>query len=315
MNGRAATAFRGADGDAATHVPEVSVSDMVAGLVALTAALPGLTGPLMDSSDLGNRDPEFLARVTPLFFAVGQYYFRAEADGLRHVPRDRPFIAVGNHSGAPLLPDSWVGAAWWAMEVGLDRPVYILVHDVPLRIPILGNLMMRAGCLRASRANAEKALASGASVLIYPGGDLECMRSFRARNRIDFRGRMGFAELALRHGVPILPFVNVGGAEVYFTVFQGERLARWAGLDRLARINALPLNVGLPWGLWLGAFFPYLPLPAKFSYRIAPAITVERNQELARDRTAVQGLYRRVTGTMQNMVDDLASRRRFPVIG
>src|SRR6185295_17489305 len=193
--------------------------------------------------------------------------------------------------------------------------IYMLAHDMPLRIPVLGNLMMRAGCLRATRENAEKVLASGASLLVYPGGDVDCMRSFWNRNRVDLRGHTGFIALAFRYGVPIVPFVNVGGQEVYFTIFSGARLARWSGIDRLLRVKALPLIAGLPWGLWWTGFVPYLPLPSKLSYAVAPPIQVDRDPVSARDPAALRRVYRRVTGTMQAMVDEMASRRRFPVIG
>jgi 1-acyl-sn-glycerol-3-phosphate acyltransferase len=318
MNDRAAGALRAAGIAPETsgpRFPDVSMSEIFASVVELIGALPELAGPQLDSSDLRNRDPELLRRIAPLFYAIGKYYFRGEGEGLENLPRDEQFIAVGNHSGPPLIPDVWVAGAWWMMEIGVEHPVYILVHDVPLRIPVLGNLMMKAGCLRASRENAEKVLASGASLLVFPGGDAECMRSFWNRNRIDLRGHTGFIELAFRHGVPILPMVNVGGQEVYFTLFSGERLARLSGLERLTRVQALPLIAGLPWGLWLSGFVPYLPLPAKLSYAVAPPIRVERDPERARDRAAVRRVYGRVTGIMQDMVDELASRRRFPVIG
>jgi 1-acyl-sn-glycerol-3-phosphate acyltransferase len=297
------------------RIPDVSLPDALVALRDLIASIPSLAGPLMDSSSLDNRDPEFFRRVAPLFYAISWYYFRSEGFGLENIPRERPFIAVGNHSGPPLLPDVLVAGAWWAMEIGVDCPVYVLGHDLPLRIPILGNMMMKVGALRASRENAEKALAAGASILIYPGGDAECVRPFFQRDRIDLRGNTGFVQLAFRHGVPILPFANVGGSEVYFTLFAGESLARWTGYERLTRVKSLPLNFGLPWGFWLTSLVPYLPLPTKISYSVGSPIDVERSPELANNRTAVGRVYQRVTRSMQTMVDDMARRRRFPVIG
>ncbi len=37
---------------------------------------------------------------------LSETYFRTTFTGLQHVP-DPPFIVVGVHSGAPLLPDVW----------------------------------------------------------------------------------------------------------------------------------------------------------------------------------------------------------------
>ncbi len=77
----------------------------------------------------------------------------------------------------------------------------------------------------------------------------------------------------------------------------------------------MPVNLGLPWGLWVTGFVPYLPLPSKLVYKVGEPIELEHAPELADDPDAVQRAYDRVTGVMQDMMDDLARRRRFPVIG
>src|SRR5262249_48682303 len=235
--------------------------------------------------------------------------------GLEHVPIDGQYIGVGNHGGAPLLPDVVCLCAWWVLEMGLDRPTYIMVHDFPFRIPVLRNLMCRVGAMPASRENAERVLGSGASMLCFPGGELDCLRSFRDRNRVMLYGRTGFVKLAFKYGVPIVPFVNIGGHEVYFTLFSSQRLARWTGLEKFARVKSVPLILGLPWGLWFTGFLPYLPLPSKLVYKVGEPIRVQHDPDRANDRDAVQRVYRQVTEVMQEMLDDLASRRRFPVIG
>src|SRR5262249_60573621 len=93
----------------------------------------------------------------------------------------------------------------------------------------------------APPGNAEKLRAPGAPHHLSPGGELDCLKSFWRRHTVDFHGRTGFIEAALRLGVPILPVVNVGGHEVYFTVFSSQRLARWSGLSRLTRAKTVPL--------------------------------------------------------------------------
>jgi 1-acyl-sn-glycerol-3-phosphate acyltransferase len=265
--------------------------------------------------DQAARDPEFIRSVAQPLFDRLRAYFRSEIEGGDRLPRNRPFIAVANHNGGPLLPDCWVLASHWWSVLGVDAPSYALVHDAALAIPGLRTFLGRIGGLRASRASAEYALARGGPLLIYPGGELDCLKSFWRRHRIDFRGRMGFIRLALEHRVPIVPVVNVGGHEVYVTLWSSERLARWTGLARLTRVKTLPLNLGLPWGVWLGGFVPYLPLPAKFVYRVGPPIELQGGPEAARDENRVRIAYARVTRVMQGMLDDLARRRRYPVFG
>ena len=270
----------------------------------------------VDPDDPSCRDPEFIRTYAlPFFRFIGERYFRAEVEGEEHFPRTGPFIAVANHNGGPMLPDCWVMAAFWWASLGPERPAYAMVHDAALAVPGLRTFLVRVGGLRGTRANAEKVLRLGAPLLVYPGGELDCLKSFWRRHTIDFHGRTGFIELAMRTGAPILPVVNVGGHEVYLTVYSSQRLARWTGMARLTRVKTLPVNIGLPWGVWLTGFLPYLPLPAKFVYRIGEPIHLGHDVRRSRDRRAVQDAYARVTGVMQDMLDDLARRRRLPVLG
>ena len=65
----------------------------------------------LDPSDMRNRDVTCLKVLARLFYAVGVRYFRAECEGLENLPTRGQFIGVGNHSGAPLLPDVAILAA------------------------------------------------------------------------------------------------------------------------------------------------------------------------------------------------------------
>ena len=246
---------------------------------------------------------------------LSRRYFRAEFEGLENVPRKAPFIAVANHSGAPILPDIWpMIAKWWEL-FPLEQPSYALIHDMAFRLPFVRNLLIKMGGLRAGRESAERALEAGGVLLVMPGGDAEAQRSYWARNRIDLRGRTGVVELALRFGVPLLPVVNVGGSEVNLTLVSSRRLARWTGLERLARVKTLPLTFGLPWGVWLTGFVPYLPLPSKISYRVGTPFEFPRNAELAHNADLLERSSRLLTDSMQRMLSELSQRRRLPVLG
>jgi 1-acyl-sn-glycerol-3-phosphate acyltransferase len=266
--------------------------------------------------DLAARDAQFIERVAlPAFTFLRQYYFRAELEGGEHLPASGPFMTVANHNGGPIMPDVWVLASYWWSLLGTARPAYAMVHDAALAIPGLGTFLRKVGGVRASRENAARALRAGAPILVYPGGELDALKSFRRRNRVDFRGRKGFIRLAVALGVPIVPVVSAGGHEVYVTLLSSERLARWSGLARLARVKTVPVNLGLPWGIWVSGFVPYLPLPAKLTYRVGRPIVVGPDPEAAADDCFVGEVYRHVTCTMQRMLDDLTAHRRFPVLG
>jgi 1-acyl-sn-glycerol-3-phosphate acyltransferase len=256
------------------------------------------------------RDPDFIRRRAMPAFTALRRYFRAELSGMEQVPRSGPFIVVGNHNGGPLLPDCFVMMSYWWERFGPEHPAYGLVHDSALGLPGLHTLLTKLGGLRATRENGDRVLDAGAPLLLYPGGDLDCLKSFWTRHTIDFHGRTGFVSMALSHGVPIVPLVNTGGHEVYVTVLSSPLLARWSGAAWLTRVKTIPLNVGLPWGIWMSPFLPFLPLPVKFTYRLGPPIDLGHDPEAAHDPRALRVAAARVTRTMQAMMDEMVARRR-----
>jgi 1-acyl-sn-glycerol-3-phosphate acyltransferase len=269
----------------------------------------------LDPTELHHRDPAFIRAVLPYLDAFTGPYFRPEFEGVEHIPKTGPFIAAGNHNGGPVLADLWTLLAFWEKTIGPEFPIYAMVHDAVFKVPIAGNAFLKLGGLRACPESASRVLESGGGVLAYPGGELDCCRTFWDRNRIDLHGRTGFIKLAFRYGAPILPFVNAGGHETLVTLVSSRRLARWTGLERLLRVKTFTVSMGLPWGIFATPLVPFIPLPAKFVYRAAEPIRVEHDPDRANDETAVRRVYRQVTEVMQDMLDDLARRRRFPVLG
>src|SRR5205823_11022457 len=140
-----------------------------------------------------------------------------------------------------------------------------------LSLPGLG-FLRKYGTVAASPENAEEALASGAALLVYPGGDYEVHRPTWERHKVDFNRRRGFIRLALEQNVPIVPVVSIGGQETALFLTRGQRAARFLGLDRLARIKVLPISIGPPFGVNVLDLPLRLPVPAKITIEVLPPV-------------------------------------------
>ncbi|HRH00102.1 MAG TPA: hypothetical protein PLR99_27840, partial [Polyangiaceae bacterium] len=77
--------------------------------------------------ELGAYDPAFVAAHAPWLRRALFRYFRADVSGLEHLP-EGPFVAVGNHSGATLIPDTLVWLAAYH-TAGRATPLLTLAHD------------------------------------------------------------------------------------------------------------------------------------------------------------------------------------------
>jgi 1-acyl-sn-glycerol-3-phosphate acyltransferase len=220
-------------------------------------------------------------------------------------------LLVGNHTGGNLAPETIIFTLAFSTYFGVERRYHQLAHNLVLASPV-GPFLRRFGTVAASHANARKALEADAAVLVFPGGDWEVHRPSWQSSRIDFGGRKGFVRLALEQDAPIVPVVTIGGQETALWLDRGAWLARLLGLDKTMRLKVLPILIAPPWGLTIGDFLPRIPLPAKMTTEVLPAIDVRERFGPEPDADEV---YEYVTGQMQETLDGLAAERRFPVIG
>ena len=255
------------------------------------------------------RDPEHIRSMLPLMWLTTTLYFRGEVRGLERVPRDGPVLFVGNHSGGNISPDSVVFLLAFNTYFGVERPVYALAHSLVTAYPVLGRYLARWGVVRASPEHAQQALEMGASVLVYPGGDVEVHRPYRDRHRIVFDHRSGFIRLAQKTGVPLVPVVACGGHDTYLPLADGRALARALRLDKIGRLHVLPISIALPWGLNIGDLFGHLPLPAKIRVDVLEPIDVRRRFPGEAD---VERGYEYVTLRMQEALTALSGERLLP---
>ena len=171
--------------------------------------------------------------------------------------------------------------------------------------------MQRYGTVPASPQNMARALERDAALLVYPGGDDETFRPSWESGKIDFADRTGFIKLALKHDVPIVPVVAIGGQETGLFLGRGRSVAGALNLNRL-RLKVLPAVVGPPFGVTILDLPARVPLPAKISIRVLKPIDLRAR--LGKDPSVDEG-YRLVTSTMQRMLTRLSNERNLPVIG
>jgi 1-acyl-sn-glycerol-3-phosphate acyltransferase len=284
----------------------------LAGVAArLASALGAELQRRIPRADLDERDPDYIRESLPRLWLLATLWFRAQVRGLQNIPEEGPVLLVGNHSGGNVTPDTLVFTLAFNTYFGVERRFFQLAHNLVLAMPGLGYLR-KYGTVAASPENAEKALESGAALLVYPGGDYEVHRPSWESGKVDFGGRKGFIRFALSKNVPIVPVVSIGGQETALFLSRGEWLARLLRLDRLFRLKVLPISLAVPWGLNVGDMMGHFPLPAKISIQVLPPIDLR--EEFGRNPD-VDEVYDEVVARMQATLDSLAAARRLPLIG
>lgn len=241
-------------------------------------------------------DAVLLDVLRPLY----RRWFRVEVRGAEHVPATGGALLVSNHSGTVGI-DALMTMVAVHDDVPGGRHLRVLAADLVLAAPVLGDLARRSGATLATPADADRLLAAGELVGVWPEGYKGVGKHFRDRYRLQRFGRGGFVASALRAGVPIVPVSVVGAEEVY---------PRVGDLPALARLLGVPYVPVTP-------FFPLLgplglvPLPTRWTIELGePVRTDLAPPGTADDPAAVLEIADEVRETIQRTLHAMLLRRR-----
>jgi len=261
----------------------------------------------IDSTD--NRNQELIDHVVRRYKKLFWWVYRPTIEGIERIP-DGKALYVANHNSGLIMPEAFLFCCAAYEWHGLGALPYGLAHEIFLRLPVLHQIFVQLGAIRASHENARKLFAEGHKVLVFPGGDKDAMRSYRDRHKVVFAKRRGYIRLALREEVPIVPVVSAGAHQTLMIFDDGQWLAENLKLHRLLRTDVWPISFSIPWGLWIGVPPPHIPLRTRVYIEALEPIEFERyGDEAAGDAEYVEQCHRRVHSKMQKTLKRLAKER------
>ncbi len=243
-------------------------------------------------------DPEvaerlLLASLRPL----AQKWFRIETRGVENLPAEGGALVVSNHSGT-LPVDGLMTMLTIHDETG--RFLRPLGADLVFRMPVVSSLARKGGATLACNEDAERMLAAGELVGVWPEGFKGIGKPFHDRYKLQRFGRGGFVAAALRTGVPIVPLSVVGAEEIFPLIGNVPALARLLG------IPYLPITPLFPWLGPLGL----IPLPSKWLMEFGePIRTDEFEASAADDPMLVFNVTDQVRETIQQSLYALLGQR------
>lgn len=149
-------------------------------------------------------------------------YFRARIEGADQIPREGGALLVGNHGMMGL--DGFVLGALVIRETG--RYVRFLGERNLWRVPVLGALLSAVGAVPGAPDTAVELLESGEVVGVYPGGIDDSWKLSREKYRLQWGQRAGFARVAMRARVLIIPIAALGIDEMYDVIAREPLVGR-----------------------------------------------------------------------------------------
>jgi 1-acyl-sn-glycerol-3-phosphate acyltransferase len=259
-----------------------------------------LTGDY-DVDDFGFDEDLTTNVLMPLLRPLHRSYWRIASYGSEHLPLEGGGLVVANHAGT--LPADAMMTRFDIFET-TGRHARELGADLVFRTPFVGELARKTGATLASGDDADRLLAAGELVAVWPEGYKGLGKPWRDRYKLQRFGRGGFVATALRAQVPIVPTAIVGSEEIYPLVFDLRVVARTLGLPYfpvVAQSLALPI---------LGPF-ALLPLPSRWVIEYGePIDTTDLGPEAADDPMVLFDLADQVRDRIQAMLHrNLMGRR------
>ncbi len=239
--------------------------------------------------------------VLPMARQVYEKWFRTETVGVHNVPDDGSALIVANHAGGLWALDGVMTATAVHEETPGHRFLRMLGADLVFNTPVLGEIARKTGSTLACNPDAERLLATGELVGVWPEGFKGIGKPFSERYKLQRFGRGGFVSAALRTGSPIIPTAIVGSEEIHPMLGNAKTLARILGLPYF------PLTPTFPWLGPLGL----IPLPSKWYIEFGePIETASYGPDAADDPMLVFELTDRVREQIQGSLYRLLMQRR-----
>ncbi len=274
-----------------------------AALRALAAAksqgtsLPATVVPHQDDEfDPFGMDRVYIDRLgRTLFRFLHDAWWRIEHRGLKHVPRQGAAVLVGVHRGHQPW-DAVMLLHLLARQLG--RYPRFLIHPALAKFPFLAPYIIKLGGIHASHDNADWALSRGHLIGVFPEGIRGAFCMYRDAYTLRRFARHEYVKMALRHQVPIVPFVTVGSAEI-FPIF--GRI-EWAWFKRLSEWPFLPITPTM------GS----VPLPSKWHTQFLEPVHVELQYgpEAAEDPAVVRAVGRQIKERIASTLVEMREQRR-----
>jgi 1-acyl-sn-glycerol-3-phosphate acyltransferase len=231
--------------------------------------------------------------------------------GLEHAPKSGPVLYVGNHEiygiDVPMV----------CLEIydKTRRPVRGLADHNHFAIPGWRDLLIRYGGVDGTRENCAELFAAGEQVLVFPGGGREVMKRKGEKYHLIWKHRIGFARLAIEHGVPIVPFASIGIEDMLEIVLDANdlldsllgRLLRRLGITEQPWFRHGEIVPPIARGVGLGPL--PLPRPERLYLHFAPPIDTTRFAGRHEDEVVCFALRKEVETAVETGMGLLLQRR------
>jgi hypothetical protein len=190
----------------------------------------------MDNRLMKLRNQKLISILGQALRPFFRFFFQLKVE-LREELVMRPTLYISNHNIGALIESHSV--LFLAEEkFKNDHHIYGFTHPSIFRVPIVKNYFEWLGAVPATYEVAREVFKSGHSILIFPGGNKQALRSLWDYKKNSFRESHGWAKIAIENQVDVVPITFKGSHFVNPVLFQSSLLSK---------LLIIPWLLGLKW--------------------------------------------------------------------
>ncbi len=233
-----------------------------------------------------------------------KFLFRLKVVGTENIDpvKDDSCLYVSNHNVGALI-ESHSSLFVIQEKLGEHSIVYGFTHPSIFKIPLMKQYFEWIGAVAATYPVAEEVFKNKNSLMIFPGGNAQALRSVWNYKNNSFRSVHGWAKIAMKYNVPVVPITFKGSHFTNPILFSTEWFSKLLILPWLLGIRVMPFSLAqvlvgalayfissklsLPiWTCYLLSYLAFVlsPLtilfPVNVSMVIHPAIKANSQEEL-----------------------------------
>ncbi len=233
-----------------------------------------------------------------------RFFFRLKVYGTENINpvKDGPCLYISNHNVGALI-ESHSSLFIIQEKLGNKSIVYGFTHPSIFKVPLMKQYFEYIGAVPATYPVAEEVFKNSNSLMIFPGGNAQALRSVWDYKNNSFRSTHGWAKIAMKHNVPVVPVSFKGSHFANIVFFSTEWFSKILILPWILGIRVMPFSLGqvivagivywlstlagLP--IWAAGILSYIAfvlsvltiiLPVNVSMTIHPAIRAQSQDEL-----------------------------------
>jgi len=182
------------------------------------------------------RSPTLINVLRRTLWPVLRFIFRLKVEGRENVPSRGPLLFIANHNVGALIESH--SSLFLLQKIIPDSTIYGFTHPSIFKVAGVKQYFEKIGAVPATYEVAEDVFKNGDSLMIFPGGNRQALRSIWDYKKTAFEESHGWAKIARLHNVLVVPITFKGSHFVNPILLSGE----W-----VSKILILPWLLGLKW--------------------------------------------------------------------